>query len=49
VAGYLLSNFSRADQAELPTLVADAADAVEAVVKNGLTAAMNKYNVKKKR
>jgi PTH1 family peptidyl-tRNA hydrolase len=45
-ADYLLSNFSRAEAKELPDLIGAAADAVEAIVKSGLTAAMNKFNVK---
>jgi PTH1 family peptidyl-tRNA hydrolase len=43
-ADYLLSNFSRAEAKELPDLIGAAADAVEAIVKGGLTAAMNKFN-----
>jgi peptidyl-tRNA hydrolase, PTH1 family len=45
-ANYLLSNFSRAEAKELPDLVGAAADAVEAILKSGLTAAMNKFNGK---
>ena len=45
-ANYLLANFSRAEAKELPELVGLAADAVEAIVKSGLTAAMNKFNGK---
>jgi PTH1 family peptidyl-tRNA hydrolase len=45
-ANYLLSNFSRAEARELPDLIGAAADAVETIVKSGLTAAMNKFNVK---
>jgi PTH1 family peptidyl-tRNA hydrolase len=45
-ANYLLSNFSRAEAKELPDLIGAAADAVEAILKGGLTAAMNKFNVK---
>jgi PTH1 family peptidyl-tRNA hydrolase len=47
-ANYLLSNFSRAEAKELPDLIGSAADAVEAVIKSGLTAAMNKFNVRDK-
>ncbi len=43
-ADYLLSNFSRAEAKELPDLIGAAADAVEAIVKGGLTSAMNKFN-----
>jgi peptidyl-tRNA hydrolase, PTH1 family len=45
-ANYLLSNFSRAEAKELPELVGTAADAVEAILESGLTAAMNKFNGK---
>jgi len=48
LAGYLLSDFSREQQKELPFLIVEAADATEALVRNGLAAAMNKFNVKKK-
>jgi PTH1 family peptidyl-tRNA hydrolase len=47
-ADYVLSNFSRAEAAGLPDLVASAADAVEAIVGDGLTAAMNRFNGKPK-
>ena len=45
-ANYLLANFSRAEAKEVPALVGLAADAVEAIVKSGLTSAMNKFNGK---
>jgi PTH1 family peptidyl-tRNA hydrolase len=45
-ANYLLSNFSRAEAKELPDLIGIAADAVESILKGGLTAAMNKFNGK---
>ena len=48
VAGYLLSDFSREERAELPFLVNEGADAVETIVKNGLQTAMNRFNGKKK-
>lgn len=47
-AGFLLSPFTRAEQAELGPLVAAAADAVAAIVRSGLTAAMNQFNARKK-
>jgi len=47
-ADYLLSDFSRAEAKELPALIDTAADAVEAIVKSGVTAAMNKFNGKAK-
>ncbi len=45
-ADYLLSDFSRAEAKELPALIDVAADAVEAIIKGGVTAAMNKFNGK---
>ncbi|HVT06852.1 MAG TPA: aminoacyl-tRNA hydrolase [Polyangia bacterium] len=45
-ADYLLSDFSRAEAKELPALIDLAADAVETIVKSGLTTAMNKFNTK---
>jgi PTH1 family peptidyl-tRNA hydrolase len=48
VAGYLLSDFSRDEHKELPFLVGEAADAVEAVIATGVTAAMNRFNARKK-
>src|SRR4029079_5088115 len=47
-ADYVLSDFSRAEPALRPDLVARAADAVEAIVADGLTAAMNRFNGKAK-
>ena len=43
-AAYVLSDFSRAEAAALPDLVGQAADAVETIVRDGLTAAMNRFN-----
>jgi PTH1 family peptidyl-tRNA hydrolase len=45
-ADYLLSDFSRAEAKDLPDVIATAADAVEAIVKDGAAAAMNKFNGK---
>jgi PTH1 family peptidyl-tRNA hydrolase len=45
-ADYVLSDFSRAEQAELPDLCARAAEAVETIVLSGLTAAMNRFNAR---
>jgi len=45
-ADYVLTDFSRAEAAELPELRMLAADAVEAIVTRGLTAAMNRFNGK---
>ena len=47
-ADYVLSDFSRAEAAALPDVIARAADAVEAIVADGLTAAMNRFNGKAK-
>ena len=43
-AAYVLSRFSKAEEAELPFLLDTLSDAVELVVREGLPAAMNKYN-----
>jgi len=45
-ADYVLSDFSRAEAAVLPDLIGRAADAVEAIVRDGLTTAMNRFNGK---
>ena len=45
-ADYLLSNFSRAEDKELPALVGLAADAIETIVGQGLPTAMNRFNGK---
>jgi peptidyl-tRNA hydrolase len=42
----VLANFTRAEAAVLPEIVARAADAVEAIAGQGITAAMNKFNGK---
>jgi peptidyl-tRNA hydrolase, PTH1 family len=43
-AAYVLSRFRKEEEAELPTLLDTIADAVELLAREGLTAAMNKYN-----
>lgn len=43
-ASYVLSRFSKDEAAELPDLLGRVADAVELVIREGLTAAMNRYN-----
>lgn len=43
-ASYVLSRFSKEEAAELPDLLGRVADAVELVVREGLTVAMNRYN-----
>lgn len=47
-AAYVLSDFSRAEAALLPDLISRSADAVEAIVGDGLTTAMNRFNGKAK-
>jgi len=47
-AAYVLDDFSRAEAKELPDLVALAAEAVEAIVTDGIAAAMNRFNGKAK-
>jgi PTH1 family peptidyl-tRNA hydrolase len=46
-ANYVLGGFSKEEQAELPFVIKDAADAVEAILVQGLPAAMNKFNAAK--
>lgn len=43
-AAYVLSRFSKEQEAELPKLLDTAADAVELVLREGLATAMNRYN-----
>ncbi|MEI6181609.1 MAG: aminoacyl-tRNA hydrolase, partial [Chloroflexales bacterium] len=43
-AAYVLSRFSKDEEAERPQLLATIADAVEVVLREGLTPAMNRYN-----
>jgi PTH1 family peptidyl-tRNA hydrolase len=43
-AAYVLNRFSKEQEAELPFLLNAAADAVELIVSQGLSAAMNKIN-----
>ncbi len=43
-ASYVLSRFSKEETAELSDLLGRVADAVELVVREGLTTAMNRYN-----
>jgi len=46
-ADFVLSDYSKAEQKDLPLQIADAADAVELIVKEGTVAAMNRWNRKK--
>jgi PTH1 family peptidyl-tRNA hydrolase len=43
-AAYVLSRFSREEEEALPALLDTIADAVEVVLREGLTTAMNRYN-----
>jgi len=45
-ADYVLSGFSRAEQKELSAVLDEAVAAIETVVRQGLTPAMNKFNVR---
>lgn len=47
VTGHVLGGFSKVEQNELPLLVGGAADAVELILKKGVTAAMNQVNTDK--
>jgi PTH1 family peptidyl-tRNA hydrolase len=47
-ADHVLNDFSRAEQKDLPDLRIQAANAVEAIITQGLTAAMNRFNTKSK-
>jgi PTH1 family peptidyl-tRNA hydrolase len=44
VAAYVLSRFNKQEEEELPTLRDTVADALELTVREGIVAAMNKYN-----
>ncbi|MBX5483445.1 MAG: aminoacyl-tRNA hydrolase [Myxococcaceae bacterium] len=44
VVGYVLSGFHKEEEQQLPELVARAADAVECWVREGMAAAMNRFN-----
>lgn len=44
VVSHVLGPFSKAEQKEVPLLVASAADAVESMIRDGVTSAMNKFN-----
>ena len=45
-ADHVLKRVSKADRAELDVVVQDAADAVEAIVTDGVAAAMTTYNAR---
>ena len=44
VVGHVLGPFTKSEQAELPDLIGTCADAVEGIIKDGMTAAMNRWN-----
>jgi PTH1 family peptidyl-tRNA hydrolase len=45
-ADYVLQDFAPAERKELPFVIAQAADAVESILRDGVTSAMNRYNQK---
>jgi PTH1 family peptidyl-tRNA hydrolase len=45
-ADYVLADFTRAEQPEVPGVIGAAVEAVREIVTRGLTAAMNRYNVR---
>lgn len=47
-AAYVLGRFTREEEAQLPDVVSRAADAAEMIVREGLIAAMNRYNTPEK-
>ncbi len=47
VTGHVLGGFSKGEQQEAPLLIGGAADAVELILKKGVTAAMNQVNTDK--
>jgi PTH1 family peptidyl-tRNA hydrolase len=47
VTGHVLGGFSKVEQEELPFLVGGAADAVQLIMENGSTIAMNRVNADK--
>jgi PTH1 family peptidyl-tRNA hydrolase len=47
-ADYVLADFSTEERRTLPDLIEEAAGAAETIVKDGLVAAMNKFNRRKK-
>jgi PTH1 family peptidyl-tRNA hydrolase len=48
-AQYVLGRFTRDEQAQLPDIQARVADAVEIILREGFTAAMNRYNAPEKK
>lgn len=48
-ANYVLSRFTREQEEQVPQVISAAADAIEVVLREGLTAAMNRYNGQEKK
>jgi PTH1 family peptidyl-tRNA hydrolase len=48
-ASYVLGRFTREEQEQIPEIVARAADAAEVVLREGLIAAMNRFNAPEKK
>jgi PTH1 family peptidyl-tRNA hydrolase len=48
-ASYVLGRFTREEQEQIPEIIARAADAAEVVLREGLIAAMNRYNAPEKK
>jgi PTH1 family peptidyl-tRNA hydrolase len=48
-ASYVLGRFTREEQEQIPEIVTRAADAAEVVLREGLIAAMNRYNAPEKK
>jgi PTH1 family peptidyl-tRNA hydrolase len=48
-ADYVLGRFTREEQAELPAIIGRAADAVEVILREGFTTAMNRFNAPEKK
>jgi PTH1 family peptidyl-tRNA hydrolase len=44
---YVLETFSAVERKELPGLTDQACDAIEIILKQGVTAAMNRFNIRK--
>jgi PTH1 family peptidyl-tRNA hydrolase len=49
LADYVLSRFSKSEMESIVESVGQASDAVELILKDGVSTAMNKYNVKKQK
>ena len=47
-ADYVLGKWTPAESNEVPSMVAEASDVVEAVLRDGLEAAMNQFNTRRK-